>query len=198
MNTTKKAFEISGITFNEDVPASAEAWDEAIGSAGHCVSSAIENHAWRGFAAPVRAAIVKALEEAGHKRKATGTKAGKDVLETPDTFIKRLLADKSLTKAEYNSLGQAAVQSKGITFMGTLSNTGRSDIGQKWLDSAQELQGYWEAGVGPTGDPSSVEGTLAKLRSVLPDAELTNESTTEQIAYVLRDYSNELSKLSVA
>lgn len=173
--TVLKEFTLLGVTLATPVPADAAAWDEIAGTPGDCVATAIENHGYRGFASPARTAMLKALKEQ------KGVSAGEK--ESDNTFIKRILEEGVISKAEWQELGANAVTAAGVTFEKTLaeSGTSRSKVGEKYVESAKELVKAFEEG---RGNP---ENTIAKIRADVPNAQIPADPTDPLgWAYLLR------------
>lgn len=196
MQTKIEEFSIfSGkLKFTGTVPADAETWDEFAGEVGDCLETAKQQHTPRGFYGPCRSAVVAALEKAGHKRKVTGTKknakgdADVDVLETPDVFVQRLLAENAISEDAFVALGLDAVST--VSYAETLkgsTRTGGGRLSNAVLNKADEYISWWQAGQKPDGTPTSVEKSLAIMQKWLPTASLTDPYDREEVAKLLRD-----------
>lgn len=202
METTKKQFEFfSGVVkILADVHATADTYDLwSKDGAGACVASANSNWGYRGYAGPVRACVVKALEAKGDGWKRTKTtKNDKDVYESADDFVKRLIKDGVTTAEEINQIANDALVAAGLTFQSTLaSSSSRGEIGDSWLEAAQGVIEAWERGTNDAGQPASPELSLAKIRATLPNAVLNDASDVEEVARLLRDHDKALRKQSV-
>lgn len=197
--TVKRTFTFLGVPIVADVPATSADWD-SITSDGDCVENSIANHGYRGFAAPCRAAMIAALvaKGPGFERKKV-TKGDKEVDESEDTYVSRVLEEGKITAEEWVTLAQQAVEAKPVTFVSTMTASNRAKVGQEWLDAAQELMGKWERKEKQAdGGEASVERTLGKIRAVLPTATLSDATDVEAVARLLRDHAKALKAASVA
>jgi hypothetical protein len=167
VNTVPGEFTILGITLTPQVPATAADWD-AIAGAGSCVGAAIDAHGWRGYASPVRTAIFKALEAAGHKR----NDGEKDA-----AFIARLTA----SGVDVEGLTRSAAE--GVDFCATIVAGGsRAEVGKDFIQQAEAVVAKIEAG------QATLEDFLTKMRTLVPSANVGSTEDVTGIAKVIRAY----------
>lgn len=168
IKTVPQDFTILGITITAAVPATSADWD-AIQGEGACVSAAIENHGYRGYASPVRSAIIKALDTAGHK---------KEEGEKDAAFVKRLTDE----GVDVESIAGPAA--RAVVFTETLTGTSRAEVGKEYLEQAAGVMAKWEAGT------SSPESFLAAVRKLVPGATLSDSTDLVAVARVVRAFRN--------
>jgi len=192
MQTIDKQWSVfkGAFTFNSPVPSNAESYDTIANKAGACVKDAVDKHGFHNFLGTVRSVVANAVEKAGNAREKS-EKNGKETNESEDTFIQRLLASGALSKQELANLANAALAEAKCTFVDTLATAGtsRAAIGDAWMEAAERYISAWEAGVNPdTGAATSHEITLEKMRSIWPDAALTDPTNQEEVARLLREF----------
>ena len=168
INTVPGEFTILGITLTPQVPATAADWDAAAGQPGACVGAAIDAHGWRGYASPVRTAIFKALEAAGHKREDG---------EKDAAFIARLNA----SGVDVEAIARPAAE--GVDFCATIVAGGnRADVGKEYVQQAEAVIAKIEAG------QATLEGFLTKMRTLVPSANVSSTEDVTGIAKVIRAF----------
>lgn len=185
-DTVSKSISLCGLNFTTQVPATATRYDE-LTSPGACVISAVQSDIYRGYATALRNALVKLIGDKNPespRKEVSKTAAGKAVLETPDDYIKRLLAEGVLDAA--SAQGYADTVEKALPFVTWLASAGGGGggrIGQEWLDAAEVIMGKWAAGT------STSEKFLAGVQSLVPTATLSDEPTQEEVAALVRRWS---------
>lgn len=165
-NTITQQFTILGVTVSAQVPATAADWD-AIQGQGACVQEAITNHGYRGYAGPVRNAIIKALAAAGYE-KLDG--------EKDQAFVKRL------AESGVDVHGTVAGAANAVSFIGTMTGTSRAEVGKEFLEQAQGVVDKIESGA------ATLDGFLAKMRKLVPEANVEDPTDTVAIARVIRAF----------
>lgn len=166
VKTVGQSFNILGLAILAQVPATSADWD-AIQGEGSCVQGAISEHGYRGYASPVRTAIIKALEEAGHK---------KEEGEKDAAFIKRL------NDSGVDVEGIAGPAARAVEFTSTMTGASRADVGKDYLEQAQGVLAKWEAGT------STVEAFVTKMRSLVPSATVTDPTDVVAVARIIRSF----------
>lgn len=180
--TISKSVTLLGYTFAIPCPASAELWD-AVAGPGECLQAAFTNEAYRGYAGPHRAEVLKQLEAAyGEANKG----------ETPDKYVKRHIAAGTFSQADVNRVSDAVIGSGKVNFEEVLRGSSRAAIGKDWLEGADGIIKKWADGQG------NLDTTLAKIRQVLPsatlDPSLDGDELRNALARLLRDRATALAK----
>lgn len=167
-DTIIRTFNFLGVTVNAEVPATSAAWD-AIRGEGDCVSTAVDQYGFHSFANPVRTAIKKALEAAGHKAEEG---------ESDKAFIARLTKE----GVDLNAIaGEAA---NAVSFIKCLSTgSGRAKIAQQYIDQAVALQAKWSSGA------STPERFLTNVRLRVPGAILNDADDVNEVAQLVRAWA---------
>lgn len=193
MQTRNEVYEIfdGKLKITAAVPCTAEDYDAMSGQPGACVSDALKYSAYRAYLSRIRAAVCDALHEKGGEfiRKSE-TKDEKTTWESEADYVKRLLVSGTISPADLQSEGDAAVTAAGVTFQSALtggSNT-RSAVGKKFMDKAREAIEAWETGTNALGQPASTAKTLAAIQEYLPGAALADPTSVEEVARLFRDY----------
>lgn len=185
MSTINKSFPAfkGKVTVIASVPTDVETFDKWAGQDGACVESAVDQHGYHNYLGKVRTCIVNGLVAAGYERRKTSADNEKDVFEKEDAYVSRLVAE-GLDLTELQDIADKALAAANLTFESTLRGGGstRSAIGQKYVDSAEELQAAW------TDNKGTPERTLAKLRERVPHAQLPDPTDTLALARLLREF----------
>lgn len=168
-----KNISILGVTFNEQVPETAEEWDKIAG-AGDCLGHATTKVVYHDHAGPLRNCVVAAAIALGFAR------ADK---ETQGDFLKRVRATDGFDE---NALATAALAERvkaNVSFAATLASEGRqrAAVAARFVETADEIIAAWDSG------KSSPEITLGKFRKIWPEATLPADLTDNvALAKVLR------------
>ena len=166
IKTIAQEFTILGVTTTPQVPATANDWDAVKGD-GSCVREAVSNHGYRGYASPVRTAILKALEAAGH----VASEGEKDA-----AFIERLKSE----GVDIESIASAAANA--VDFVETMRGSSRADVGKDYIEQAQSVIAKIESG------KTTLDNFLAKMRTLVPGAAVSDASDVTAIARVIRSF----------
>lgn len=174
-NTYVKNYTFLGANVPAIVPNDAATYDAWSKNDGDCVKAAVENFGYRGFATPVRRAILKALEGAGHKPADN---------EASDKFAERLIAEGKYTAASFQELVDNAIAKENITFESLLgaSGTSRAAVGEQWITQAEAYKAKWDAG------ESSPERFLAAVQKKVPGATLADPTDMTAVGALIRAY----------
>ena len=185
MSTINKSFPAfkGKVTVIASVPTDADTFDKWAGQDGACIESAVDQHGYHNYLGKVRTCIVNALVAVGYARNKTSAENEKDVYEKEDAYVSRLVAE-GLDPATLQDIADKALASAGLTFESTLRGGGstRSAVGQKYVDSAEELQAAWADGKG------TPDRTLEKIRARIPHAQIADPTDTLALARLLRDF----------
>lgn len=166
IKTIAQEFTILGVTVVAQVPATATDWDVIKGD-GSCVREAVSNHGYRGYASPVRTAILKALESAGH----VAEEGEKDA-----AFIERLKTD----GVDVETIASGAANA--VDFVETMKGGNRADVGKDYIEQAQSVIAKIESG------KTTLDTFLAKMRTLVPGAAVSDASDVTAIARVIRSF----------
>ena len=198
IKTVKRSLSLMDCEIVTNVPADAAGYDSIHPSGeGSCVADAVTTGIYRGYANAVRSAIAKAviaLTQVAKRNDAKKVNAKNEpVLESDDSYIAFVRSTGILEAVKIQAIANDVVEDLPYTkWLADSSNSAGGNVGKEYIELAQGVMDKWKLGT------SNPETSQAKFATLLPGVVVTDETSLEELARIVKRYMTALKQNALA